>query len=80
MYRVKVTATDSGILSAFDIFGPTVAKLPGQILMGDNGNDMLRGGADDSIKPKSASTASGSQAARSSVWKLRGLCASARSS
>ncbi|MDO8629984.1 MAG: putative Ig domain-containing protein, partial [Phycisphaerales bacterium] len=45
--NVKVTATDSGSLSAFDIFGLTVAKFPGQILMGGNGNDVLSGGAGD---------------------------------
>ncbi|MBI2319227.1 MAG: putative Ig domain-containing protein, partial [Betaproteobacteria bacterium] len=45
--NVKVTATDSGLLSASDIFGLTVAKIPGQILVGTAGNDMLSGGGGD---------------------------------
>ena len=44
---IRITATDNGLLSASDIFGLTVARIPGQILVGTAGNDILTGGGGD---------------------------------
>ena len=47
VYSIRVTASDSGNLSAFDIFDLTVAAAPGQDLVGTISNDVLTGGAGD---------------------------------
>lgn len=47
VYSIRVTATDSGNLSAFDIFGLTVSAAPAQDLVGTIGNNVLTGGAGD---------------------------------
>ena len=45
--NVNVMVTDSGNLSASDIFGLTIAKIPAQNLVGAAGNDVLTGGGGD---------------------------------
>lgn len=47
VYSIRVTATDSGNLSTFDIFGLTVSAAPAQDLVGTIGNNVLTGGAGD---------------------------------